>query len=133
MATLPATSPLPTAVPFVRDLARHADRVALVADGTRVTYTELARRVERRAADLGSGRRLVMVAGANHLELIVAYLAVLHAGHVAWLVPDISSAADLTARFDPDVVVTADGAEAVSFISINLVYTRAGQARRTVP
>jgi acyl dehydratase len=30
-------------------------------------------------------------------------------------------------------VVTADGAEAVSFISINLVYTRAGQARRTVP
>jgi len=36
----------------VRDLARHAGRVALVAGGRRVTYAELAQRVERRAADL---------------------------------------------------------------------------------
>src|SRR5699024_3234362 len=85
-------------------------RVALVADGRHVTYAELAERVERRAVDLGPERRLVMIAGANHPEVLVAYLAALHAGHVAWLVPDIAAARDQMARFDPDVVVTADGA-----------------------
>lgn len=110
MATLSATSPATSTVPFVRDLARHAGRVALVAGGRRVTYAELAQRVERRAADLGPGRRLVMIAGANHPEVLVAYLAALHAGHVAWLVPDIMAARDLMAGFDPDVVVAADGA-----------------------
>lgn len=110
MATLPATPPATGTVPFVRDLARHGGRVALVADGRRVTYAELAQRVERRADELGTGRRLVMIAGANHPEVLVAYLAALHAGHVAWLVPGPADAGDLVARFRPDVVVAADGA-----------------------
>src|SRR5690606_7123568 len=94
-------APLPGAatVPFARELRTHGDRVALVVpDGDsggvgrgaayrEVTYRELADRVEEAARRLGPVRRLVMLRGANELDVVVAYLAALAGGHPLLLVP----------------------------------------------
>ena len=99
----------PAAVPFVARLRAFGARPAIVTDDERVGYAELAERVAERAARLGPGRRLVMIRGANDLECLVSYLAALHAGHVAWLVPDDPSSprvAPLVAAYEPDVLVT---------------------------
>lgn len=98
--------------PFVDELASFGGRTAVVADGAEITYTQLAAQVEERAAALGGGRRLVLIAGSNDLEILVTYLAALHGGHVAWLVPDASGpqAASLLSAYEPDVVASMDGA-----------------------
>ncbi|WP_341998155.1 AMP-binding protein [Microbacterium sp. LWH7-1.2] len=86
------------------------DHAALIADGTRIDYAELAERVTRRRDELGAVRRLVMVAAGNTVEPIVTYLAALEGGHPVLLVSgeedDASRAhrTSLIARFDPDVV-----------------------------
>ncbi|TDB72687.1 AMP-binding protein, partial [Micromonospora sp. KC721] len=97
-------------VPFVRDLARHGDRAAVVtADGT-LSYAELARRVVEAARRLGEQRRLVLVTGANTVDALVSYLGALYGGHAVLLVPgDGPAAATLTEAYDPDVVIGADG------------------------
>ncbi len=103
-------------VPFAADLASFGGRTAIVCDGASITYRELAARVGERAAALGEGRRLVMISGSNDLETLVTYLAALHGGHVAWLVPDASGQADspLVSAYDPDVIVsTARGGLAI--------------------
>ena len=94
---------------FVNSLASRGDRIALATDGEALTYAELADRVDGAAADLGASRRLVLIAGANRLESVVAYLGALRGGHVPLLVPDGPEAhvAELVAAFDPDVVVRA--------------------------
>ncbi|MFC7218280.1 AMP-binding protein [Streptomyces polyrhachis] len=99
-------------VPFVRDLAAHGDRTALITADGELSYRELAARVSESAGQLGSGRRLVLLAGANRTEALVGYLAALAAGHPLLLVPGGSGQAlrSLTAAYDPDVVLTADGA-----------------------
>jgi acyl-coenzyme A synthetase/AMP-(fatty) acid ligase len=113
-------APLPGAatVPFARELRTHGDRVALVVpDGDsggvgrgaayrEVTYRELADRVEEAARRLGPVRRLVMLRGANELDVVVAYLAALAGGHPLLLVPPDSD--HLAAVYDPDVVVGRD-------------------------
>jgi acyl-CoA synthetase (AMP-forming)/AMP-acid ligase II len=108
-------APLHTAVPFAAELARHGDAPALVlADGTHVSYAELAARVADVAAQLGSERRLVLVAGGNALEPVVSYLAALSAGHPVLLVPGDQPAAlaALADAYDPDVVLGPDAAGA---------------------
>ncbi|PZF80069.1 AMP-binding protein [Jiangella anatolica] len=94
-----------TAVPFARDLARHGDRLAVVAGTERWTYRELAQRVAATAVRLGGGRKLVLVSGANDAAQLVTYLAALAAGHVALLVPPAQAGA-VAAAYDPDAVLS---------------------------
>ena len=90
-------------------LGRWGSRAALV-DGVRtVTYGDLSARVEAAAARLPGPRRLVQVAIANQVDSVVAYLGALAAGHAVLLVPDADRIAEVTASYDPDVVITADG------------------------
>lgn len=98
-------------------LSGRSEDPALVADGASITYAELTDRVRERAAELGSVRRLVMIAAANSLEPIVTYLAALEGGHPVLLVSggddEASTAhrASLAERFAPDVIArdAADG------------------------
>lgn len=96
-------------VPFVRDLATHGERTAIVTRDGEISYTDLAARVARTAEQLGVGRRLVLVVGANTVDSLVAYLAAMHAGHPVLLVPDdrASALAGLIEAYDPDVLVGA--------------------------
>lgn len=96
-ATTPAT------VPFARDLARHGDRLAVVAGENRWTYRELAQRIGATVARLGSGK-LVLISGANDTDQLVTYLAALAGGHVALLVPP-AQADTVAAAYDPDAVL----------------------------
>jgi len=101
----------------LRLLAGEPSATALVtADGT-LTYAELADRVSARREELGEGRRLVMVSCANAVEPLVTYLAALSGGHPVLLVAgdrnDPSQERHrrgLIERYDPDVVLTPDGA-----------------------
>ncbi|MGH3240500.1 MAG: hypothetical protein ACRDNL_08970, partial [Spirillospora sp.] len=87
----PAQPAPPAAVPFARDFARdlaaHADRTAVVTAGGVLTYRELADGVAATAQRLGTGRRLVLLAGANTLDALVVYLAALASGHPVLLAP----------------------------------------------
>ncbi|MEW2385428.1 non-ribosomal peptide synthetase [Micromonospora sp. NPDC047707] len=114
MPVTPLSSLVPAvgAVPFVRDLAAHGGRPAVVTRDGQISYTDLAERVAVTARRLGAGRRLVLVVGANTVDSLVAYLAALHAGHPVLLVPGGHDAAlsGLVDAYDPDVVVgPADG------------------------
>ncbi|MER7459370.1 non-ribosomal peptide synthetase [Micromonospora sp. NPDC126480] len=114
MSVTPLSSLLPAVgvVPFVRNLAAHGDRPAIVTRDGEITYAGLAERVARTAERLGPGRRLVLVIGANTVDSLVAYLAALYAGHPVLLVPGGHDAAlaSLVDAYDPDVVVgPADG------------------------
>ncbi|MEU0395578.1 AMP-binding protein [Streptomyces sp. NPDC006208] len=93
-------------VPFAADLAAFGDRTAVVTADTRITYAELAARVETTAEALGSERRLVLVVGGNDIGALVVYLAALSAGHPVLLVPGGSPASvlSLVDAYDPDVV-----------------------------
>lgn len=95
-------------VPFVRDLATHGERTAIVTRDGEISYTDLAARVARTAEQLGVGRRLVLVVGANTVDSLVAYLAAMHAGHPVLLVPEdrASALAGLIETYDPDVLVS---------------------------
>ncbi|MBZ9638414.1 AMP-binding protein [Streptomyces sp. PSKA30] len=100
-----ATSPL-----FAGRLAAYGDRTALLTADAELSYRELAEKVARMAARLGTHRRLVLLAGANTVDALVTYLAALAAGHPVLLVPGDNDEAvkSLTAAYDPDVVVRAD-------------------------
>ncbi|MDP9406513.1 MAG: AMP-binding protein, partial [Actinomycetota bacterium] len=103
-----ASPPRPApAVGFAGRLAEHGERVAVLAGDDVLTYADLAARVAAAAGRLGPTRRLVLVAGSNALEPLVAYLAGLAAGHVVLLVPgdDPERVDALVSAYDPDVVV----------------------------
>jgi acyl-CoA synthetase (AMP-forming)/AMP-acid ligase II len=92
--------------PLGCDLAAFGDRVALVTADGQISYADLAARVGRAAHRLGTGRRLVLVAGDNTVDALVAYLAALTAGHPVLLVPGEDTViASMTSAYDPDVVV----------------------------
>jgi acyl-CoA synthetase (AMP-forming)/AMP-acid ligase II len=95
--------------PLGSDLAAYGDQVAIVTADGEISYAALAARVEAAARQLGAGRRLVLIAGANTVDAVVAYLAALGAGHPVLLAPGDNPAAleALTAAYDPDVVVRA--------------------------
>ncbi len=110
----PARTPGSRSVPFVGRLAEHGDAVALVQDGHRTTYRELAVEVAGRAAALGSGRRLVLLVAEPTRECVITYLAALHAGHVVLPVARERPGAvqALCERYRPDVLVEAGRAGA---------------------
>ncbi len=61
-------------------------RVALVAGDRRLSFAELAERVDARRADLAlADRSVVTLVGDHSIEFVVTYLAVLEAGHVPLL------------------------------------------------
>ena len=98
-------------VPFARDLAAHGSRTALVTPDGCLSYDDLAAHVDAFVELLGPVRRLVLVAGGNAVETLVAYLGALAGGHPVVLVPadDPSVAEKLIATYDPDVVVRTLG------------------------
>ncbi|WP_328993981.1 AMP-binding protein [Kribbella sp. NBC_01245] len=95
------------AVAFARDLASYGDQIAVITTDGSVTFRDLAARVAATADRLGPERRLVLLAGGNHLDALVVYLAALAAGHPLLLVPGDSpeSTQSLIGAYDPDVVV----------------------------
>src|SRR4051794_38610256 len=93
-----------------RDLASFGDRTAIVTADGEISYRALAARVEQAARRLGAGRRLVLVAGSNSVDAVVAYLGALAAGHPVLLAPpDDAVIGSLAAAYDPDVVVRRTG------------------------
>lgn len=106
MTVLPDLLPGTASVPFARGLAAHGDRTAVVTADGRVSYAELAARVDRAARRLGRERRLVLLVGANTVDALVVHLAALAAGHPVLLVPGDHPEAvqSLIDAYDPDVV-----------------------------
>ena len=88
-------------------LAQHGDRPALVTEGGTITYAELAGRVEETRVRMGDGRRLVLLAAANHPDAVVHYLAAIAGRHPTILVDAASphAVAALAAAYDPDLIV----------------------------
>ncbi|HPG28308.1 MAG TPA: AMP-binding protein, partial [Myxococcota bacterium] len=98
---------------FVLSLSRHGERTALVDDaGRRVTYAQLAERVEGLAATLGDRPRLVMVEVASTVPAVTAYLAALRGGHavIVGKPGDADDAGEIFRTFRPSAVHRA-GAE----------------------
>ncbi|WP_432945680.1 AMP-binding protein [Kribbella sp. CA-253562] len=96
------------AVP-VSDTADPLHPALIDSDGD-LTYGELADRVAALAAELPAvhtGRRLVHVPLAPRRDLVLAYLAVLSAGHVALVTPPEHE--PITAVYPPDLWLRPDG------------------------
>jgi acyl-CoA synthetase (AMP-forming)/AMP-acid ligase II len=96
-------------VGFWGRLADHGDRPALQGPHGIVSYAELADRVRDFGRRLGDTRRLVLLAGRNDVDTVVAYLAALDGGHPVILVPGDHDEhlAGIIDRYDPDVVIGA--------------------------
>jgi hypothetical protein len=97
------------AVAFASDLASYGERVALVTDAGELSYAALAERVATLTERLGTTRRLVLVAGANTVDGLVAYLAGLAGRHPVLLVPPGGPADAAIDRYDPDVIISDGG------------------------
>ncbi|MFG2110782.1 AMP-binding protein [Micromonospora chersina] len=83
---------------------------ALIDSAGRLSYGELADRVAALATSLPpaqAGRRLVHVPLAPHRDLVLGYLAVLSAGHVALVTPPERQS--ITAVYQPDLSLRPDG------------------------
>ncbi|GAA3677955.1 AMP-binding protein [Lentzea roselyniae] len=90
---------------FADRLATFGDRLALVAPGTSLSYRDLDLRVSEMASQLGSTRRLVLLAAENDVDSVVAYLAALRGKHPVILAA-ASQVPALTSVYDPDVVIS---------------------------
>jgi acyl-CoA synthetase (AMP-forming)/AMP-acid ligase II len=109
MTTAAPPRPAPA---FVTGLRHHGARTALIGDGERLTYAELADRVDDAAVALGGGdRRLVLLAASSTVPSLIAYLAALRCGHVVLLAPagDPGTIDALRGAWHPDIVVGPDG------------------------
>lgn len=105
--TPPLAGPIQAAGLFA-GLRRYGDSAALLsADGT-LSYADLADRVDEAAAALGTTRRLVLVAGRNDVDTVVALVAAQVAGHPVLLTPPGAAADALVAAYDPDVLHDAE-------------------------
>ncbi|MGA9871891.1 MAG: AMP-binding protein, partial [Rhodococcus sp. (in: high G+C Gram-positive bacteria)] len=102
-------------VPLASRLDRFGGAPALITADETVTYRELEERVEAQAFRFGRSRRLMLITGANEVELIVAYLAALRCGHPVLLAPGDNPANldGVIAAYQPDVVVTCTDGRAV--------------------
>jgi acyl-CoA synthetase (AMP-forming)/AMP-acid ligase II len=99
-------------VRLAHDLGRFGDAPGLISVNETITYRDLDERIDRQAARLGRGRRLVLIAGTNKVEVVVTYLAALRAGHPVLLASDDNPdhLDGLIDTYRPDVVVrTLDG------------------------
>ncbi|MCW2824206.1 MAG: AMP-dependent synthetase [Aeromicrobium sp.] len=95
-------------------LARHGQRPALIGPDDVLTYADVAERVAAARDVLTTDKRLVVVAGTNSAESLIAYTSAMAHGHAVLLVPAGSSAhlASIVDAYDPDVVfdpATGDG------------------------
>jgi non-ribosomal peptide synthetase component E (peptide arylation enzyme) len=101
----------------VLDIGRYGDAPAVVLDDRVLSHAELDHLVDRRCAQLGTTRRLVLVECANALEPLVTYLAALRGRHPVLLVPatDVPATQQawqrIVAAYDPDVVLRHSGAD----------------------
>ncbi|MBA2444266.1 MAG: AMP-binding protein [Nocardioidaceae bacterium] len=104
---LRSTTVAPSATPFATRLAGFGDQVAIVTAEVQLSYRELSERVEAIAQRLGGQRRLVLVAGGNRIDTLVAYLAALSGGHPVLLAAgsDPERLESLIATYDFDVVM----------------------------
>ncbi|WAB83983.1 AMP-binding protein [Microcella daejeonensis] len=95
----------------MHELLAGADRdIALVDASRSVSYAELRERVIVRAAELGCGRRLLMLSCRRDVETVVSLLAALVARHAVILLGDEESTSKqwrrrLIETYDPDTVV----------------------------
>ena len=89
-----------------------AGRLALLtAAGEGLSQEDLRRKVADVAGllpDVADGRRLVHLALRPDLASVTAYLATLHAGHVALVTPDDARTGKILDRYLPDVTATGD-------------------------
>ena len=98
---------------FVDDLWGFGDRPSVITGDRVLTYVQLMGRVEQRAEQFGSIRRLVMLIGSNDQEFVISYLAALRAGHPVWLLPDGNEQhlRSLVKIYEPDLIVTTGDGE----------------------
>ncbi len=85
-------------------LAGFGDAPAVLSGDTCLTYAELSRLVDARAAVLGATRRLVLLECRNDVETVVTYLAALQGRHPVLLVGEDCPREDLVASYRPQVV-----------------------------
>jgi len=90
-------------------MAGFSDRIAVAIENDTLTYRALADRMAAFAADLGPGRKVVMIETDNTLPTLEAYLGSLAGGHVVLPVPHGRDHTALTKAYRPDVVVSAGG------------------------
>jgi acyl-CoA synthetase (AMP-forming)/AMP-acid ligase II len=101
-------------VAFAANLANHEDRLAIISqNGERLTYRQLAARVDEAAARLGPRKRLLMIEAANEVEPIVWYLGALRGGHCVLLTAADSAgqAEELAAIYQPDARLFKTGSQ----------------------
>jgi acyl-CoA synthetase (AMP-forming)/AMP-acid ligase II/acyl carrier protein len=100
---------------FVDDFVRYGNRTALLtAQGERLTYHELARRIREVADTLAGERRLLAVESRNEISSLIAYLAALQARQPVLLLEDGATERDsrIVDTFHPQAIFrpAADGA-----------------------
>lgn len=97
----------PVAAGFADDLARHGQRPALATPHGTLSYADLDDRVAAAANDLAAigTRQLVHLRPSATVDFVVAWLAVLRAGHVALL----STHPSLAAAYGASLTRNADG------------------------
>ncbi len=98
--------------PLLDPLRRFADRTAVLTDTTRLSYRELADRVESYAEELGPHRTIVLLETRNDVEALTYYLAALAGGHVVLPVPESADTRSLIATYRPGIVVDRHGVHA---------------------
>lgn len=99
-----------TATTVLVSATAEAHRPALIDAAGLLSYQALSDRVDALAASLPAvhtGRRLVHIPLAAQRDLVLGYLAVLKAGHVALVTPP--EHASITATYPPDVWLRDDG------------------------
>ncbi|GAA1718566.1 AMP-binding protein [Kribbella yunnanensis] len=100
----------PSTGAFPVSAAADTDHPALIDGVGMLTYAELTERVDALAGclpEVHTGRRLVHIPLTARRDVVLGYLAVLRAGHVALVTPPED--AQITAAYPPDVWLRADG------------------------
>ncbi len=109
-ALAPAVAPGRGILPL-DDTASTGRPALLTSAGQGFSHSELRRAVADlagRLPDVADGRRLVHLPLRADLAGVTAYLATLHAGHVALVTPEDARADTILDRYLPDVVTTRD-------------------------
>lgn len=98
---------------FVDDLRLYGSSPALVDEhGRCLSYDELADAVDNFIADVGPGRRLMLLAAVNDIDAIIAYLAALKA-RIPVIVTDAEGArpgSRIRESFSPELIYSRDKA-----------------------
>lgn len=94
-------------------LERFGESVAVVAaDGSTISYQELALQADKKAAIWVKPNSLFFLHAANSIPFLINYLAVLRHGHVAMLLPDDMTREQrdvLAGVYYPEWIINADG------------------------